>query len=88
MHNLFGKWHREGISQAEYDTIWTYWKDATDIKKAYTYKAGGQLTNELWSKFLAEEFKPRSLRVAREVAENRALLKQIPEWSVKMEDLE
>jgi len=86
VHNLFGKWHREGITKAEWDEIWTYWADATDIKKAYPYHEG-LLSDELWKKFLDEVFNPRSMRVSREVSGNRSLLKASCFWMPKMEDL-
>ncbi len=68
-HNIIGKWKREGITQAEYDTLPTSWKALFK----YTDKL---LSKEDWDKFKTDIFKPLQAAVMQGVLENRESLPQ------------
>jgi len=86
LHNLFGKWHREGITLIEWNSIWLMWEDATELKKLYPHTES-ELSEELWKKFLDEIFRDKQAKCVRGILENRQLLKASSPWIVKMGDI-
>lgn len=79
LHNVFGRWLREGISQTKYDKL------PQKIKSKYPYVP--QLSQSDWRKFCNEDFEPRSTKICAKINENRALLFQSTQWIVKVEDI-
>lgn len=79
LHNAFGRWRREGLTQAQYD------KFPQKIKNIFPYKP--QLTDAEWQSFKENQFDPRQEKVVRAILTNRQLLKDSLQWDIKVEDI-
>lgn len=76
LHNIFGKWYREGLTQVQYDKL------PQKIKDKYSYKV--QLAESKWKQFLNEDFEPRSQKISNQICVQREQLKQSNTWSIEV----
>lgn len=79
LHNTFGKWFREGLTQTEYDEL------PGKLKTKYEYTE--KLSKKDWDKFQDEDFEPRSTEIMSKLIENRHVLFESTKWDVKVEDI-
>lgn len=79
LHNGMGKWHREGLTQTQWD------KFPQKIKNRYPYTA--QLSKETWRDFVHSVFEPIMSRITGKMLEQRALLSASTTWDIVVEDI-
>lgn len=95
IQNLMGYWHRNSITQAQYDNpplpnVPTALKPAirrifTYLKNRYPYRP--QLTREDWDRFYRENFQPWSDKITAQKGIQDAQLKVSTTWDVLIEDI-
>lgn len=79
LHNVMGKWYKEGISKPLWDRL------PSKIQNKYPYKP--QLTEAEWRGFLRDLFEPASNRFIRAILTQRALLQKSTTWQISEDDL-
>jgi len=79
LHNVMGKWFREGISSAEWGRL------PNRVQRIFPYK--DKLSRNEWDDFLVNIFEPASDKIIGAILEARALLKQSKRWKVDIEVL-
>ena len=95
VHNLFGHWFKNPITQAQYDNpplpdIPDALKPAvrrafTYLKNKYPYKP--QLTREDLDKFQREDFQPRADKIVTQILIQRRSFKQSTTWDIEVESI-
>lgn len=80
-HNVVGKWFREGITEAEYNTLSEKTKAVLPFKK--------QLTKVEWETFLAMIFEPMSSKITVDLLQNRDSLKNSTRFNlISIDDIQ
>lgn len=79
IHNVMGKWYREGLTQTQWDRL------PAKLKNKYPYKA--QLTQAEWDDFTNNIFEKISSRIINKLLHNRELVSQAETWQINVEDI-
>lgn len=79
LHNVFGKWYREGLSQSAYDKL------PVKIKNKYSYVP--QISRKIWDDFLAVYFDPISKKITAKIIEHKHILFESTRWDINVEDI-
>ena len=79
LHNAFGKWKREGLTETQWN------KFPTKVKNRYPYKA--QITLEEWRDFKNVVFDKIEEVVYSKMSEQEDLLRASSQWTPNMDDI-
>ena len=79
LHNVFGRWYREGITQNVWNQL------PVGLRTTYPYKA--QLTQIEWESFFNTTFEPKSNKITEKLLLYRQSLKDSVQWIIDIEDI-
>ena len=79
LHNWIGTWHREGLTQSQYDQI-------PDKIKAL-YPVDLKLSKFNWDSFVEDEYNPRANIIISKIPGMKSQLKNRSDWGIVAEDL-
>lgn len=79
LHNVFGRWFKEGITQV----LWNQLPEK--LKDKYPYVP--QLLQKKWEDFVENIFEPKSNKIVGNLLQYRQDLKNSIKWDIKIEDV-
>ncbi|GAH06003.1 unnamed protein product [marine sediment metagenome] len=79
LHNVFGRWFKEGITQIVWDKL------PQKLKNKYPYVS--QLSQDQWTDFQINIFEPKSNKIVEKLLLHRQDLKDSRRWNIKIEDV-